>query len=235
MTALSTLKVKTTDRSTLYYGKFMYRVALRSPNLRYAFNCKTIDDYTNLINLLIDEFDENNAKVRSWRKWVRPCVSEEEYKLIEDILIFVNDTTLHEMYTTRRENTIWTFYTNEIDLVNRLHLLQPTAKITKVRLMPDGVIQFKKDPPAKYRVFLRSTAIDYNLKKEVNTYLEKTPDVIPSNALRKWLNITHKYGGLKCWTWNTHCFDFNDMNNLLMMKLRFPEIIGKHYRLEKKP
>lgn len=209
----------------------MYRVELRSPNMHFTYNCKTIEEFKDKITRITEDFGKNSA----WYNWHKPVVTDEEYELVESIFAIISDSTLKNSYATRREHRALTFYTNDMNLVNRLHSIQQDAKINTVRPMPEGIIEFKREPPAAYRVFLRSCTIPCEIKTQILDYLMRTPDVQPSDALYKWLNTTNKYGAIKCWTWSSHYFDYSDINNLLMMKLIFPEIIGKNYRLEKKP
>lgn len=231
--ASSKLKAKTLDRTTLYYGKFEYRVVLKSPHMFYSWNCKTIDDFRNRIAEICEDYDANtdNPNWMTWRR-PRPQVELWEYELLENIFNLSKKYKLKQDFTLRRENTTCCIYTSNNKLLKEVMKFAPDAKVDQVVLMPTGTMTFKKEPPAKYRAYTSNRKMSMNFKEEFNDYLARTPDVSPSNAFYTYLQrptVTHVP-----WLWDKYYIDYNDEKNLMMIMLMFPGMIGKKYKLEKK-
>lgn len=227
--ASSKLKAKSVDRTTLYFNKFEYRVVLKSPNMFYSWNCKTIDDYRNRISEACADYD-NKLPPRGWRP--KPNVEDWEYDLIENILNLAQKYTVKKDLAFRREHTTCTVYTSNTGIIREILAFAPDAKITQVSLMPTGVLTFKKDPPAKYRAYMTNAEMPNEFKEEMLSYLERTPDITPSDAFYAFLNRKSKFYRTRLW--DTYYIDYNDDKNLMMMTLMFPGALGKRYKLEKK-
>lgn len=228
MTASSKLKAKSVDRTSLYYGKFEYRLVVKSPHMFYSWNCKTIDDYKARITEI--QADYENTKLLYWRP--RPDPSLEEYELIENLYNLKTKYQFKHDFTFRREGDNCNVYTSNIKIVKDVLSFYPNAELSKVELAPAGTKYFKKDPPAKYRAYMTNNKMPAEFKQDMKDYLTRTPDVQASNAFYTYLNRANHY--YQTWLWDTYFIDYNDERNLMMMHLMFPGAIGKTYKLEKK-
>jgi hypothetical protein len=222
-------KAKTTSRPSLYYGKYEYKVVVKSPHMYYTWGCKTIDDYRNRIITVCEEYD--SSRMYRWRP--RPDVEDWEYDLIEKLLNLATKYKEKVEYTTRRENKSFGIYTSNVKIVKEVLSFKPDAEITQISLMPQGVLTFKREPPAKYRAYTTNNKMPIDFKEEMKKYLARTPDVKPSNAFYEFLHRTTKFS-YSPWLWSSYYLDYNDDKNLMMMTLMFPGMIGKNYKLEKK-
>ena len=134
------------------------------------------------------------------------------------------------MVSLRREGDVVCIYSNEIDIINEVLDFSPSAEVTQIVPMPSGVIQFKKDPPAAYRVFLKTLSKPGSIRQELIDYLERTPDMVPNSVLKRALSYTWRNINFH----DSQYFNYNDDRNILVMHLLFPGILGKSYKLEKK-
>lgn len=230
---LSKLKVKISDRTKLYFNKFEYRVEVNSPHMFYSYWCKTISDYRRKIKEICDEYDQKSNTISrlSWHR-PRPDVEDWEYELVGNLLNLNNKYKIKKDFTVRRENTTWNTYTNNIDLINDILSFYPTAKITRVNLMPTGVMLFSRQPPAKYRAYMTNNKIPAEFKEDFLSYIERTPDIRPSKSFNTFLNRNSTWHSV--WLWDNYFIDYDDDKNLMMLMLMFPSAIGKRYKLEKK-
>jgi hypothetical protein len=130
-------------------------------------------------------------------------------------------------------------YTNDVEIVKDAFRIKNTydnAKLTVEEVantFPEGVKYFKEDPPAKMRVHFNDYYGPTEIKQEL-TELFSRLDATPSRSLKETLNYQWK-GVSNCWLGKTLFFDCNDESTISYFSLMFPHLVGKIYRLEKKP
>jgi hypothetical protein len=224
--ALSNSKVKSKDRLTLFYKKFAYRATLEIPELFWASYVSDFQGYNERIQARLEEEAENPR----WYEGRKINVTKINYDLIEKYINFRNKYKNDSRVCLRHERNSAGIFTNDISIINELLSFYPAAIITHVTPMPEGVIYFKKDPPAVYRVYCRNVNREGSIRKDILDYLNRTPDVSPSDALKMALRREFK----KTWFHTGQYFNYNDEKNLTMMHLMFPGVLGKSYKLEKK-
>jgi hypothetical protein len=228
MTVLSKSKIKVKDARRLYYNKFSYKVHLRAKELYYANGAKDLAQFRQKIDELVQEqpahtFYDHHRRIIDLNKI--------DYETVENYLNFRdkydNDRNL---VTFRRECDSVFIYSNDLNIIHEVLEFSPDAKVTQVVAMPSGVIYFKQEPPAAYRIYCKNSIQSGSIRQELIDYLERTPDMVPNAALERSLRRTwpkmHFYSG--------QYFNYNDDRNTLMMHLMFPELLGKSYKLEKK-
>jgi hypothetical protein len=153
-----------------------------------------------------------------------------DYEAVGSYINFRKKYKKSKDLTFRREGNGVCIYSNDLNIVNEVLAFGPNSEVTQVVPMPAGVIQFKKEPPAAYRIFLKTLTKPGHIRQELIDYLERTPDMVPNSTLeralgQRWPNVYFHEG---------HYFNYNDDRNILMMHLMFPGILGKSYKLEKK-
>ena len=230
MTELYNLKIKIEDRRYLFYGKFTYKTVIYSPGLWYlGNNMSDIKDFRNFIDALSKE-DSRTV----YQKRVLGEISRIDWKLMTHFIGFrkkyqhLNNETL----SFRKERDTIGIFTNDISIVKEIVAFCPDAKVVQAVVMPSGVLYFKKDPPASFRVYFKNISMDSSIRGEIRSYLKRTPDVQPNVSLKHMLNRVHNSNNT--YLHNGYFFNYNDERNLLMMHLKFPGALGKTYKLEKK-
>ena len=227
MTVLSKSKIKVKDGKRLYYNKFSYKVHLKANQLYWAY---WVDDL-NEFRIKIDERVKEEEEVKRFFYGKKTDPNNIDYAVIEKYLAFKNKYKLNRnTVLQRREGDGVCIYSNEVDIINEVLDFSPSAEVTQIVPMPSGVILFKQDPPAAYRVFLKTLTKPGSIRQELIDYLERTPDMVPNSTLeralgQRWPNVYFHAG---------HYLNYNDDRNILMMHLMFPGILGKSYKLEKK-
>lgn len=200
----------------------------------YSWSCKNIDDFKKRIDEMCAEYDKyaDHATWQSWRR-PRPDVQIWEYDLIENLINLEQKYKRKKEFTVRRENQNFTVYTSNTSIIKEILSFYPQADISKVDLMPTGVLVFKREPPAKYRAYFTNNKVPPSFKEDFLEYLGRTPDIVPSTALYTYLHRQNKYN-YHHYLWDKYYVDYNDDKNLMMLMLIFPDAIGKRYKLEKK-
>ena len=224
MTVLSKSKIKVKDAKRLYFNKFSYRVQLKLEELYYTYGISNMKTFRNII--------EDRVKEQEKYYYRRKIdVDSIDYELVGKYLTFYNKYKQNKnLVTVRHEGSSVCIYSNELKIINEVLDFSPDSEVIQVVPMPDGVIQFKKDPPAAYRIYCKSSTRPGSVRKELFDYLERTPDMVPNSVLKRTLEKTWP----NVYFDERNYFDYNDDRNILMMHLLFPGLLGKSYKLEKK-
>ena len=230
--ALSKSTIKRTEKTHLYFNKYVFKAAVTTTGIHWIKVCKDINRFIELVQQRYDEWE--TSKDRYPNGWYRQPkhAAEHDLGLIEDV-INIRISLIGSDVRFRFEHETFSIYTNDDKLIKKLSD-NKAWKIEQADVSPPGIKYFKKDPPAKYRAYMTSSKIKSEFCQEMVEYLGRTSDLEPSNAFVHWLHRRNSYSYSHVWLWNNHFIDYNDERNLMMMKLLFPDAIGKTYKLEKK-
>ena len=221
MTVSSKLKISQVDREKLFFNQYIYRGIFNSRHLYWAHGVRTIEDYTHVVKDVI--FED-----RSWRGKVK--LEEIDFELVEKIIQFKNKHSDACIY--RHEGDKIAVFTNDITILQEMLSIQSDVKLTELLLSPAGVKYFKKDPPSKYRVYLKSKRITADERDSLWTFLERTDIVEGCDGLRRNLVSSSNYRN--SWVHTGQFIGYNEESTLTYFSLMFPGMVGKSYKLEKK-
>lgn len=99
-----------------------------------------------------------------------------------------------------------------------------------------GVKLFVRQPRYKFRTYLRDTRAPVEVQNGLVTFLKNNPDVIPSRTLHRRLDPKSGWPGRTVTYFSAaYYMDYDEEAKLSYMALMFGEIVGKHYKLEKRP
>ncbi len=215
--------LKVEQRERLYYNKYVYRAVTVVPGAHYTYKIKTIDEYKN-------EIADFRTNMRRFPLYMPPNVTDEIYDDIEILINYINDFEKNDKGSIRREGNNVVFYSNDLDLLKKAHSVTKPLKIYQAEVLPDGIKYFKRSVPANFRVHLKETKLNSEVKEDILSYIERTDGVEASNAMYSWLKRPHKWNHV--WCSKNYYINYNDSSQLTMMHLLFPEAIGKNYKLE---
>jgi hypothetical protein len=127
------------------------------------------------------------------------------------------------------------FYSNDLGAVNEFYALSSThsKEIFEAEIGPQGIKTFKKDPPAKYRAYLKDKKIESTVRDELCEFFVNNPKLKPNRPLHRFVRPENTYSFSHTWIYSGQYFDYDDPAILTYMTLLFPGIIGKTYKLEK--
>lgn len=232
--ALSKSIVNNVNKTELYFNKYIYKASITSVGIFWIRNCETIENFKEGVSRRYEEWDTQKDRYpHGWYK--QPMRLEEHNLFLIDEIITLKNRLKGTDTRFRHEHETLSLYTNDESLIEKLVEQNLHWCIDKADVSPTGVKYFKKDPPAKYRAYMTTNKVEADFCNEMIEYLNRTPDLNPSNAFYDWLHRRTSYMYTYVWLWNNHFIDYNDERNLMMMKLMFPKAIGRTYKLEKKP
>ena len=197
-----------------YYNNYRYRAKFRVDGLRYADYAKTPDD-------LIKRLNETG-----YRK-VRPDTKALAMENINELNNFIN----------------WR-NSNDLELLLTLKELGVvTVTMTEVQLEQfAGTKYYVNKPKHNYRIYLKSAYIeDKNFVKDLYDTISKSKELVPSNALKDWLDeyVKRPIASHNSWTYRytsgTHSIDYDNESTLSYLVLMYGHMLGKRYKLEKRP
>lgn len=231
--ASSKSTIKEVDRTSLFFNKFCYRTVVSAPDTIWVQKSKTVDDYLGRIK---DRYEVwNSEKNRYASSWYREPTNPKDIDKarVEKIISLVNANKDKAQVKYRCEGNNMQVFCNDLNLATEFAKFAKNNLITKVNLSPDGIMYFKKEPPAKFRAYMTNHKAEPNFKEEFLEYLGKNQDVQPSSAFYAYLHRGTRFA-YQSYLWDKYYVDFNDDRNLMMMTLLFPGAIGKKFKLEKK-
>lgn len=231
--ALSKSTIKIIDKTALYFNKYIYKASVTTAGAYWVRSSNDIDDFIKQVTERYEDWSKQKSKYpHGWyREPLR--VDSHDLDLISQIIDIKNSLKNTDV-RFRQENDTFSIYTNDEKLINQLSK-DNNWKLEQINLSPAGIKYFKKDPPAKFRAYTTGNKVSSEFCPEMIEYLNRTPDLQPSNAFYQWLHRRTKYQHSHVWLWSNYFIDYNDERNLMMLRLMFPEAIGKTYKLEKKP
>jgi uncharacterized protein YeaO (DUF488 family) len=219
-------------RDDTYYGKYQYRLRVTVPGIRYAW----YSDIEKLKKRLTDK----------GQKFFRLRADEKQDIIdnlpkIEAVINFKDSNKKVKDFTLRCEGDTAAVFGNDPqklrDLVTQFggdiqHDLTEvvTSSIT-------GTKYFVNEPKYGYRVYLKSKRAPEGFKEELKKFLKTNSKLLtPSPAMRNW--ISEKY--VNSYWWNNYMssyffIDYNDESTLSYLALMYGEMLGKRYKLEKRP
>lgn len=237
--ALLRLAKDTTDidyydyRDTDYYGKYKYRVRFNLPCVRYASFEKTVDGLLKRVN--------SQHEFKGVRKSDRPTVTHYLDSLVRFIEYRNNLKETNNGILRVESNTV-AFFSNDLELLKLAKTINPEsgcdyseAKVTTFV----GVKTFVNEPKHKYRVYFKSKMIENGFVPQLSDLLNRSPGMHPSESLKYWLRSyqvnTLVYSWRYRYTNANHFIDYDDESTLSYLALMHGDILGKRYKLEKRP
>lgn len=220
-------------RDNNYYNKYEYRMRIEIPCVRYTWWCKNEDDLTNKIA-------GKTARYGSIKKADLPEVILHQ-EALKVIIKMQNDRKKTKDLGLRIEGEIVAIFSND------LAKLQEVAKQFGPTYTPNytqvqtsqyaGIKHFVDEPKHKYRVYLKSKRVEDGFLDELKATIDRQPGLFASNALQRWMSRDPKRWGIWHFRWTSaaHFIDYDDESTLSYLALMHGEILGKKYKLEKRP
>lgn len=220
-------------RDTLYFSKYDYRLRMHVPGARYTWYCKRPSDIDRKLN----------GTFGRWGDIRKDDVQTvlDNLPALKTIVEVTIERKKNKNFSMRLEGNTLAIFSNDLDFLTKLQ-----DRIgTKYRLDCSmaqtsgysGIKYFVNEPSHKYRVYLRSKRVEDTFHTELRGTLSRTKTLYPSNALRRWVNNDSKRYGIWYfrWTSSAHFIDYDDESTLSYLALIHGEILGKKYKLEKRP
>jgi hypothetical protein len=217
-----------------YYNKYRYRAKFSIDGLCYTSYANTPED-------LVKRIDSTGYdRLRADRK----AMVVENFNELTNFIDWRNSNKKSKTVGFRLEGDTSSIYSNDLELLLTLKNLGPiTVKITEVQLEQfAGTKYYVNKPKHNYRIYLRSAYIeDKTFVKDLYDTIKKTKELVPSNALKDWLDkyVRRPIASHNSWSYRftsgTHSIDYDNESTLSYLVLMYGHMLGKRYKLEKRP
>lgn len=220
-------------RDNNYYNKYEFRMRVEIPGVRYTWWCKNPED-------LDAKLAGKSKSYGSVRKDDIQTVTD-NLQALKAIIIIQNTRKKHKDLGVRIESKTVAIFSNDLSVLKALENIignQYSYDYTQVQTSQyAGVKHFVNEPKHSYRVYLRSKRVEDGFREDFKKTLNRHTELSPSNALQTWLTKSDKRWGSWSfrYTSSAHFIDYNDESTLSYLALMHGELLGKKYKLEKRP
>ncbi len=227
--------VKLINRDKLFHSKFRFKATFTVVGARYLSVDSTYDGVVEKVNQIKNRhFSSGFPRYVEEMKHELVTIDWQEIQHVTDWLATIDRTEIRATFAYNKKVTI---FFNDASVLATLKCSAPILLEEAKIVIPTGT-KWLKNPSYKYRVYFREYRIDDpELKQNLNTFLNANPSVKPSNATLTWLNTTNRSS--RPWYLNycrsSYYLEYDEPKYLFVMKLKFNTILGKEYKLEKKP
>lgn len=220
-------------RDTMYYSKYEYRLRMGIPCCRYTYWCGCPEE----LDIKLSGKSKSYGNVR--KDDIKTVT--ENLPALKEVIKLTKERKLHKNFTLRLEGDVLAVFANDTALfddikqrIGQQYVLDSTKAETAGY---SGVKYFVNEPKHKYRVYLRSKRVEDDFHSDLRDMFKNQKKLYPSNALRYWLNKDPKRYGLWIfrWTSSAHFIDYDDESTLSYLALMHGSVLGKKYKLEKRP
>lgn len=219
-------------RDNQYYNKYEYRLRAKIPGVRYTWWCKKPEDL--------------DKKITGKTKGYGTIRKEDKQTVIDNALALKSIIKLQKEKKqknvgVRIESSTVAIFSNDINVLKTFESeigSQYNCDYTQVQTSQyAGIKHFVNEPKHKYRVYLKSRRVDDNFHLEFREMFKRQPSLHPSPALQRWINNDGKRYGIWYFRWSSsaHFIDYDDESTLSYLALMYGDMLGKKYKLEKRP
>jgi len=222
-------------KETNYYNNYRYRA-------KFAIDGLSFTNYAKTPGELIKRLNESG-----YRK-VRPDIKAVVMGKINELNNFIDWRNANKnpgLITFRLEHDTMSVYSNNLELLLTLKDLGlVTVKITEVKVEQfAGTKYYVNKPKHNYRIYLKTAYIDNNSNFVPDLYntIKNSKELVPSNALKVWLNdfVKRPIASRSSWRYHysssSYSIDYDNESTLSYLMLMYGDMLGKRYKLEKRP
>ena len=222
-------------KENTYYNKYNYRAKFEIMGLRYTDHAKNKNDLYERIN------ESGYRKIRADTK----ALIMEKINELNNFIEWRNAHKKSGKVGFRLEYDTASVYGNDLELLLTLKDLGlVTVKITEVKVEQfAGTKYYVNKPKHNYRIYLKTAYIDNNSNFVPDLYntIKNSKELVPSNALKDWLNdfVKRPIASRSSWRYHysssSYSIDYDNESTLSYLMLMYGDMLGKRYKLEKRP
>jgi hypothetical protein len=217
-------------KENTYYNKYMYRAKFSIPGLSHTYNVKDSKGLMERVNAT------GYLRLRSDRK----AMVLENKQMLVSYIDWRNAHKKQGHITFRLEGDTASIYSNDLELLLTLKTITKEVEITEVKLEQfAGTKYYVRTPKHKYRIYLKTVYIkDKTFITDLDNTLKKNKELVPSPSLKGWLRgykNSHLYSWRYQYASGSHSIDYDNESTLSYLVLMYGDMLGKRYKLEKRP
>lgn len=216
-----------------YYNKYTFRVRFKLPGARYTWYCKTPED---LDKRLASKHHYSNIRPEDRNDVV------DKQQAIKDFITWRNLKRKEKSATIRVEQNTVAVFSNDLQMLKDLEKIDPTLEYDYTEVQKAeyaGTKHFVDEPKHKFRIYLKSKRVNEGFAKDLYDLINRSANLYPSTALKIWLLGSIKNNSQSSWRYrycsSSYFINYDDESTLSYLALMHGEMLGKRYRLEKRP
>ena len=216
-----------------YYNKYAFRVRFKLPGARYTWYCKTPEDLDKRLGS-----KQQYSNIRSEDR--KDVIANQQ--AIKNFIAWRNLKRKEKTATIRVEHNTVAVFSNDLQMLKDLEKIDPTLEYDYTEVQKaeySGTKLFVKEPKHKFRIYLKSRRVTNDFAKDLLDLINRTPTLYPSDALKIWLKASVRLGSQSNWRYkycsSSYSINYNDESTLSYLALMHGDMLGKRYKLEKRP
>ena len=220
-------------RDSDYYGKYKYRLRFKLPSVRYIINEKTVEGLMKRYNAI--------TGWRVIREQDRPEVTE-NLEALKQLIELRKSIKKNDTGTVRLEWNTVAIFSNDLSFLKTIENIKPDLEYDYTEAQTNnfvGVKSFVKTPKHKFRVYLKTKVVEGDFIIRFSELLSRDAGLYPCTSLKYWVKgallTKNQYTWRYRFTSATHFIDYDDESRLSYLTLMHGEMLGKRYKLEKRP
>lgn len=229
---MESLKLQIDTRNALYFGKYQYRAKCKVEGAAYTYYSKGIEEFKSKMakrSATAPSYIE--VMMTGWQSRIDLI----NYEQIATYFSWREDAP-SDLYMARIQGNMISFFSDDLDLLKTLTVLDPNLEISIVDIIGKNVLYFKKEPKFKYRTYFRGKKVPDNFKEDVRSFMERYENIASiCPALKRLINETtgrkHWYNYLH----SSYYVDYDQESTLTLLHMFFGSMLAKTYTLEKQP
>ena len=212
-----------------YWDKFKYRARLKVPGVRFTYWAKNLDEWKERV------LGSNSFKSKS----MSPKQKQDmllNAPLIEKFMELKKNLSKTKNGIIRIEGDTTAVFSNDLSLLHSLKTWNVDTDFTEVQKSPiSGIKYFVGEPKHKYRVYLKSKRVETSLVTDLRDFFERQSSLQPSKAFKEWIYNKHSSTWRSRFLSSAYNIEYDDESTLSYLALIYPDILGRRYKLEKRP
>jgi len=221
-------------RDSDYYNKYEYRARFQLVGVRYTWYIK------HNIQELVDRLDAPAVGLSYHRiAYERDEVRENLTKL-EKFIHWRNEVKKTKISSIRVEHNTVAIFSNDLASLKEVESAIPDIVVDYTQVQKSnfiGIKHFVRKPKHKFRVYLKSRRVEGTFAEDLHNMFKKNKSLYPSPALKHWAKGSA--GQQNSWRYRysnaSHFIDYDDESTLSYLALIYGDMLGKRYKLEKRP
>ena len=223
-------------RDQLYYNKYEYRARFYIAGARYTWYIK--DNIQELIDRL-------NAPAVGYNYHSRITSDRDEIKenipKLTKFLHWRNKIKKKKNSTIRVEHNTVAVFSNDLQELRDITNIIPDIEMDITQAQTSnfvGVKYFVRKPKHSYRVYLKSRRVEASFALDLHEMFKKNKKLYPCPSLKHWAKGSVNSNQVS-WRYrfssSTHFIEYDDESTLSYLAILHGDMLGKRYKLEKRP
>lgn len=219
-------------RDNDYWSKYEYRARITFEGIRYVYWADTVDEWIGRMK-------------KGYSARGKASLTPDEINAILDKKVIIENfidlrkkQKKNKDFGIRLESDTAAIFSNDLAFLHSFKQWHPDIRIDFTQVQKaeySGIKYFVNQPTSKYRVYLKSKRVSEDIPKDLRDLFKRTASLKPSRALQQWLNESPRYGWKRRYCSSAYSIDYDDESTLSYLALCHGELIGRKFKLEKRP